>query len=1008
MRKRGKRLLLVLLLAVLLAACGGDNFDDVRLDQSAINFAQSEYKHITNGGVTDHETLPYNVDAITGATLTVEGPGVVSSTPLSVRELENKDESLYRGLYEDSQGWSIYEGINLYDVLYEMTGGDSGIFLTDSAAYVEFKDHNRATIARLSLTDIAAANESGHPVLLAYGIGTTDGEVSAPFVFDAEAEGQHSLGYVESLDNEDGCLRLVYDLGRYGQDMDIKYETFTNVAYVYVCEAETPGFKHENGVYSTADYGEYLITFRGTALGAEYNMTVSQLEDLVHYGADGLPEEDGLGYRDSYSLANNAYWYVNEYEGLRLYDLLCYLGMDTAENMGRADARTTIITFQADDGRLSPESFSVEALSYPDAFGYYNKNAADPGDGSYTPTNADLVDTGYPVLLAYGVNGYPYTVDRGDEGYLSGLANSGGPMRVVFGKTQYYHANGSNQVQYVSQVIAGDDCLYQTHAYGEDPDYQAYADSPLQLEVIGTDGQELLRRTMTVEEVESLLYGADANWSDGGVKASYPRSDGAAGSDVYEGVDLQYLLMEYAGLPGTTGTVTFSNGSETLTVSLEELFQPGHHPETGMAGLRAMVAFAKNGTPLVADAEAAGYVDQRPLFPQNGSDPASYRVDNGGGPLTVLLPAQDDTPFRQLNGVITISVELTPDPYAHLNGDAANMAGETVTLGGGGLAQPLTLTVGELESRQTQATTLDISILKHGQLREERYRGIPVYDLLTEAGLRNNAGAVTVTAADGTQVTVPLSLLKGVNYVNYAAPEKQPVCALLAYGMADEEPGPLMETGPLKLVVPMEGPDSKNASLCVDNVVSITVAANDIDTWGHAMSDMYAEFLDYEMTLTVRNDDSEWTKTYTVEELEAMEDLIVRDDYDVLELGACEGIDLWGLVMQEAGAIPGIEDPISVTAYASDGYKNDLLSVFAMDGLQQGVVNADGLRKKIIIAYAFNGVPLVDEESHEGYTGMAGNSSGPLRLVTETVQGASVKYFQKLVVTIDGSGPIEP
>ena len=46
---------------------------------------------------------------------------------------------------------------------------------------------------------------------------------------------------------------------------------------------------------------------------------------------------------------------------------------------------------------------------------------------------------------------------------------------------------------------------------------------------------------------------------------------------------------------------------------------------------------------------------------------------------------------------------------------------------------------------------------------------------------------------------------------------------------------------------------------------------------------------------------------------------------------------------------------------ASDGYKNDLLSVFAMDGLEQGVLDPEGQRKKIIIAYAINGAPLVDE-----------------------------------------------
>ena len=43
-------------------------------DAGAIDFVTSQFKHITNGGVTEDENLPYNIDAITGATMTVEGP----------------------------------------------------------------------------------------------------------------------------------------------------------------------------------------------------------------------------------------------------------------------------------------------------------------------------------------------------------------------------------------------------------------------------------------------------------------------------------------------------------------------------------------------------------------------------------------------------------------------------------------------------------------------------------------------------------------------------------------------------------------------------------------------------------------------------------------------------------------------------------------------------------------------------------------------------------------------
>ena len=103
-----------------------------------------------------------------------------------------------------------------------------------------------------------------------------------------------------------------------------------------------------------------------------------------------------------------------------------------------------------------------------------------------------------------------------------------------------------------------------------------------------------------------------------------------------------------------------------------------------------------------------------------------------------------------------------------------------------------------------------------------------------------------------------------------------------------------------------------------------------------------------------------------IKQLEMLEDLIVRDEYSVLDIGTCEGIDIWKFIQLIAGDVPGVDDPVSVTVYASDGYKNDLLSVFFREGLVNGVSGDTGDPKKLIIAYALNGYPLVDEESHEG------------------------------------------
>ena len=135
--------------------------------------------------------------------------------------------------------------------------------------------------------------------------------------------------------------------------------------------------------------------------------------------------------------------------------------------------------------------------------------------------------------------------------------------------------------------------------------------------------------------------------------------------------------------------------------------------------------------------------------------------------------------------------------------------------------------------------------------------------------------------------------------------------------------------------------------------------------------------------------------------------MIVRAKYTVLDIGECEGLDMWKFIQKFAAGVPGIEDPVAITVYANDGYKNDILSVVYKEGFEKGVATEKGDRLPVMLCYAVNGYPCVDDENHAGYTGLAGNTAGPLRAVVEGTQGASVKYCVKLVVTVAGSDPIE-
>ena len=54
------------------------------------------------------------------------------------------------------------------------------------------------------------------------------------------------------------------------------------------------------------------------------------------------------------------------------------------------------------------------------------KKSADLGDGTFDGSAVEPIKTGYPVLVVYGVNGYPYVKDSTDPGFNSGLGNWGG------------------------------------------------------------------------------------------------------------------------------------------------------------------------------------------------------------------------------------------------------------------------------------------------------------------------------------------------------------------------------------------------------------------------------------------------------------------------------------------------------------------------------------------------------------------------------------------------------
>ncbi|MBR6799502.1 MAG: hypothetical protein IKM63_05455 [Firmicutes bacterium] len=997
---------------------------------SGNDYTKSSYKHITNGGKSGK--TPYNIDAITGATLTIEGPGVKESTPISVGELETKNNGIYRGVYTDIRNGKAtkrtYEGVDLYYILTQMN--KDGVEMTNEAQKIVIKNRVRQDVAAFTKEQVQMASEDGHPILVAYGTAFEDGSDPKPFVFDGKNGGDDELG------NYDGCLKLVYDKSSISGDLNADYTKFANMMYIYVEEDKAPGYKHVGEKYSDPNKLNYVITVTGDKIGREVNYTLQELEDMVEYDADGKPVADGIGFRQEYSLTNTSYWYVNEYEGVKLWDLLLKSGLDKS----LANEKDTFVKYKTTDNYGSVDSFSLYQLANPkESFGFYEKNAEDnppkPGEEPYVSTDeADKknLDQVYPVLLAYGVNQYPYVINTTEEGYLSGLKNDGGPVRVISGKVDYYHNNGSNQGKYIEKIIVGDDTYhYSTHKYHGGQEFskiynELAATTNLSVKVLNEGVSELDKQEINLGKIEELAYkdGSDAKT----IKKHYKIVKGdKVLNDLFEGLDLAYFLTEVVGLEGEKGTVNFANeDGDEIAVSLEDIlkFEDGYNDYTGVEGLTPVLAYAKNGAPMVATSDSEGYESSVKLDGANKTP-----VKNSDGPLCLVFPMCDNAEIsgKMIKNLSSITINLSPDNYAHTASTYDSYRNNELRIYGDGLATgEKTFTLGALEKKQAYAVTADYSFLNNkGTETKLRYRGIDLGKFLNSnaVGLKATAATIKVYPDNGDPIEFTRSEVEG-KYINSMGDSDLKM--ILAYGSASventdiEDGKPLVEGeesdgyidayendgGPLKLIVGQKDANDKNKSMCVKNVVAIEVVAGEMDSWNHSTADVYKKLLDYKVTLKVEDADNNIveTKEYTLEELEAMTSIITREEINGSSLGTYEGLNLWALVLQEFKGIVDGSNMTDIICTSDDGKKAQSLmaAVHSKDQIMHGV--PDGSNRPIMLAYAVNETPLVGSKNTEdGFISAKGNSGGPLRLMVHNSSGACNKSINEIVVKISGT-----
>ena len=999
----------------------------------------SKFKHVTYIGDSTYGSY-FAPDAITCATVTVEGPGLAGTTPVLMSELENtSDANIWQGAYTDTRsGTSVtrtYEGVKIKAIIDGLV--NSNVDKNSDALKVVLKNRWRQDVATFSYSQLA---EAATPVILAWG--ASDGTTTAPFVFNDSPILENTT--YSALGINDGCLKLVYDKSDPKLSTILSPNAFSSVAYIYVENATgAPGYKHteytsSGGVnlgYNDPKNTQFLVTFTGSVLGREVNYTVEELEKMVSYNPDGTVSSGGIGFRKEYMLSNTTYWYLNEYEGVKLWDLMTTrMGVDADTYRNN---ETTYVSFGAWDHYATSAKFSMKQLANPNLFSYYEKSPLDSGTTrptkaqlateAYWPTSrigadwvSDLngypVKKGYPVVLAYGVNGYPYVTSSNQDGYTGGLGNDGGPVRVIFGKTDnmipsnpdniqnyaYFYNNGSNQLQRVQEIFVGDDTRYSTHT--ENPAYQSMATgAALTVEVYQDGVVTPETKTFTLKQLEDLLYADSVTGVDRGNRQEkayyyYKIAKGNPVQDLFEGVNLNYLLTEAVGLQGTLGTVSFYSAGAQIgdPIALSAIDDTGYNSINGMSGLESMVAFAKNGYPMVSSTnEADGYVTTDLVTKKT--------IKNNGGPLMLLTPQTAEEKAAGTLGALAnvsnlnkIVIHLGADSFAHTGATYGSYGTQTLDFTGGVTNEKVTLSVNDIEKAQKFMVTDSYSVAGSSKT----YRGIDLKSYLFSPAVGASAllSEVTVKNAAGDTYT-----LTADNLTNPSSGKK----VILAYGTSDGgaegrplvpgtgsggyEAGFLNTGGPLRLIF-NGGTDTQ----CIKNVTEISVAVADVDGWTHSFG-VYQNYAN-QPGLRLSGSDISATTDFTVEELEKLSAAYqVFDEYKVGNNVWVQGIDLWKLINNYVGVKAG-STFTSITANASDGYGTTFTRTQLTDG-----VNG----KPILVAYGMgttseNGLPLVGGNDttniQNGFSTTAGNAFGPLRIIVHDNTGWCAKWLDNVVV----------
>lgn len=373
----------------------------------------------------------------------------------------------------------------------------------------------------------------------------------------------------------------------------------------------------ETDVYGSPEYLETPLLVTGNRLPQEKTFTLSELENLA-------VSEDGFLHSGDYSLmSGGGVFSRHSYTGIKVYEFLKYCGLqdDIPDD--------TAVTF-----------VSVDGFSYAIPWGEIrnSRDNAYAQKGDKQPVSENL-----PKILAFASDGIPLVGPVGktelahrftaEDGFSESAENAGGPVRLVFGQKSPEDSNAPKNLQWIRQIIVGEDDFRGTHeemlkreqalranstvTVNENEGVWSHAEEPYSeylsytLKVYGPDAQAEM--IYTLDEIEKM--------QDATVTDTYAASGGIY---VFRGVRMRDLvfnnLKKTMSVPSRI-TIVSADGYET-EISVDDVingtdsrYQAGKHRDV-------ILAYAVNGKPLVSGKEDRGFDGD------NGTGPMQLVVEN--------------------------------------------------------------------------------------------------------------------------------------------------------------------------------------------------------------------------------------------------------------------------------------------------------------------------------------------------------------------------------------------